>query len=263
MKTIFLFFISSILFLCTTVNYGQGFSQEIGIVAGPVALKSDYGLRGNSETNYGNVGVGIGLVHYINFAYSASSNSYTSDKYFNNHFKIRTEFDYHTTSLDHYGKQAEKKTAEGLKLRSMHGKAKVIEIGPSIEYFPRSIREYESGYFKFAPYISLGVHYVNYSPQAETDLPGRIGSSANTFYEFVAPTGEEPYINTASGSTYAITFSAGSRYRLNDSSDLLLDLRWHVYGSDFIDGLDHDNVQNKSNDWMVWLNVGYVYYLNF
>jgi len=248
MKTNHLFLIFGIFFLCSTVNYAQFSSQEIGIITGPVALKSDYGLRGNSETNFGNVGIGVGFLYYINLK--------------SDHFKIRTEFDYHSTNLDHFGKEAEKKSEEGLKLRSMHGKAKVIEFGPHFEYFPRSISDFSNDYYKFAPFASLGIHFVNYSPQAETDLPGKIKASANTFYEFVAPAGEDPYIDTSSGSTFAFVFSAGTRYRLNDYSDLLLDLKWHVYGTDFIDGLDHDNIQNKSNDWMVWLNIGYIYYID-
>ena len=263
MKTSRLLLTLSLLFLCSTANYAQSFSQEIGVIAGPVAMKSDYGLRGNSETNFGNIGLGVGLVHYINFAYRADCNCYSRDRYFNDHFKIRTELDYHVTKLEHFGKESEKNSIGGLKLRSMHGKAKVFEIGPHLEFFPRSIRDFEAGAYKFAPYISLGVHFVNYDPEVETDLPGRIGSQANTFYEYLAPSGEDPYIDTSSGTTYSIVFSAGTRYRLNDYSDLLIDLKWHSYGTDFIDGLDHDNIQNKSNEWMVWLNVGYIYYLNF
>jgi len=262
MKTKHLFLISTLFFLYSTVNYAQSFSQELGVIAGPVAMKSDYGLRGNSKTNFGNTGIGVGLVHYINFAYRADCNCYSRDKYFNDHFKVRTELDYHVSNLDHFGKESQKKSVGGLKLRSMHGKAKVFEIGPHLEYFPLSIRDYEADYYKFAPYVSLGVNFVSYSPEAKTDLPGRIGSSSNTFYEFVAPSGQKPYINTSSGSTYSIVFSAGTRYRLNDNSDLLLDLKWHYYGTDYIDGLDHNNEQNKSNDWMVWLNVGYIFYLN-
>jgi len=41
-----------------------GFSHEIGIITGPVAFKSDYGQRSDFETNAGNTGIGVGLVHY-------------------------------------------------------------------------------------------------------------------------------------------------------------------------------------------------------
>ncbi|HIB37916.1 glutamate dehydrogenase [Mesonia sp.] len=243
-------------------SYSQAFSQEIGATIGPVAFKSDYGLRGNSETNFGNVGFGVGLMHYINFSFRADCNCYSDDTYFNDHFKIRTELDYHVTGLDHFGKFAEKNDDNGLRLRSMHGKAKVLEIGPSLEWYFRSIRDFDGGNFNFAPYASLGIHYVSYSPEATTDLPGTIGSPSNTYPTFVAPPGEDPYIDTTSSSTYALVWSVGTRYRLNDDSDLVLDARWHYYGSDFVDGLDHNNPQNKANDWIFWLNIGYVYYLD-
>lgn len=246
----------------SSFSYAQGFSQEIGASIGPVAFKSDYGLRGNSETNFGNVGFGIGLLHYINFSYRADCDCYSADTYFNDHFKVRTELDFHTTGLDHFGKFAEKDDINGLKLRSMHGKAEVLEIGPSLEWYLKSIRDFDSGNFSFAPYASVGIHYVYFNPEATTDLPGTIGSRANTYPTFLAPAGEEPYIDASSGNTYAVVWSAGTRYRLNDNSDLVLDARWHFYGSDWVDGLNHDNPQNEANDWIFWLNVGYIFYLN-
>jgi hypothetical protein len=80
-----------------------GFSHEIGIIAGPVVFYSDYGQRNNIETNMKNVGMGIGLIHYLNFAYRADCNCYTRDTYFNDHFKLRNEVSYHKTQLEHFG----------------------------------------------------------------------------------------------------------------------------------------------------------------
>ena len=87
-------------------------------------------------------------------------------------------------------------------------------------------------------------------------------ATSNTYPTFLAPAGEEPYIDDSTGSTYAIVGSVGTRYRLNDNSDLVLDARWQYYGSDWVDGLNHDNPQNEANDWIFWLNVGYIFYLN-
>ena len=72
--------------------YSQlGFSHEVGVILGPSALYSDFGQRNSTENNIANTGIGIGLIHYINFAYRADCNCYTRDKYWNDHFKIRTE----------------------------------------------------------------------------------------------------------------------------------------------------------------------------
>ena len=43
------------------------FSNELGIIFGPVAFQSDFGERRDFETNRGNTGFGIGIVHFMNF----------------------------------------------------------------------------------------------------------------------------------------------------------------------------------------------------
>src|SRR4051812_12479629 len=73
-----------------TAQFG-GFSHEIGLIAGPVAFQSDYGERHDLKTNAGNTGYGIGIVHYLNFSYTAACNCYTPETYFNDHFKFRSE----------------------------------------------------------------------------------------------------------------------------------------------------------------------------
>ena len=50
----------------------------------------------------------------------------------------------------------------------------------------------------------------------------------------------------------------------------MLDSRWQYYFSDWVDGLnpgiDQNEVrpvpENKSNDWIYWINIGYIYYLD-
>ena len=92
LKQLTIFFI---FLLGTNYSFSQlGFSHEIGVIAGPVEFRSDYGTRNSPETNFGNVGYGIGIVHYINFAYRADCNCYSADTYFNDHFKLRSEISY-------------------------------------------------------------------------------------------------------------------------------------------------------------------------
>ena len=56
-------------FACTHSGFAQfGFSHEVGIIAGPVAFQSDYGERKDWDTNKGNTGIGVGIIHYINFS---------------------------------------------------------------------------------------------------------------------------------------------------------------------------------------------------
>lgn len=244
-----------------------GFSQELGLVAGPLIFYSDYGQRFDTETNVNNSGKGIGLLHYINFAYRADCNCYSRDLYFNDHFKIRTEADYHVTSLDFFGDDAESNSFEGEKLRAQHGQANVFEIGSSLEYWPWSIRAFQANAFKLTPFISVGVHYVYYTPQATSDLPGILGfDSSNTFRTFLPDEslGRDTSINAEDGSTFALVGGIGARYKLGPLIDLIFEGRWHYYGNDWVEGFNPQqpgNPDNISNDWIFWLRAGLVYYL--
>jgi hypothetical protein len=248
--------------------YGQlGFSNEIGLITGPVAFYSDYGVRNDFETNSGNVGFGIGLIHYINFAYRADCNCYTREKYWNDHFKVRTEIDFHKTNFSQIGKwvDPDRTSTTADQLRGMRGSSTVFEIGSQLEYFPLSIRDYMAGSYKIAPFISLGVHWVNYDPEASTDFGTKIiTSAANVPDKYIGAFQQEP------GTTWALVSSVGIRYSLGKRSDLMLDAKWQYYFSNWVDGLnpsfDANNIvevpENRANDWIFWLNIGYVFYLN-
>ena len=66
------------------------------------------------------------------------------------------------------------------------------------------------------------------------------------------------------GTVWSIVSSVGTRYKLTILSDLMLDLRLQYYFSNWVDGLNPDPTiykENRANDWNVWLNFGYIYYL--
>src|SRR5690554_339584 len=131
-----LLLMASFLFLFVKQEaYSQlDFSNEIGVLVGPVMLYSDFGERNNFETNTGNVGFGIGITHHMNFAYSGRS-------YFSDHFKVRNEIDLHITNLKHYGQWvSDARTSRFADyLRAMEGSSTVFEIGTHLEYYPLSI----------------------------------------------------------------------------------------------------------------------------
>jgi hypothetical protein len=255
-----------ILFCAKQDVYSQfGFSHEVGIITGPVAFYSDYGVRNDFETNTGNVGVGIGLIHYLNFSYRADCNCYTRDRYFNDHFKLRNEIDYHKTNLEHFGEFVDPSQTDDLavKLRAMSGSTTVFDIGSQLEYFPLSIRDFAAGSYKIAPFISAGVHYVSYDPESSSTL-GALNTPISTPTKYLNSFQQE------GGSTFSIVASVGIRYKLTPLSDLMLDSRWQYYFSNTVDGLDpsfaNNGVlevpENKANDWIYWLNFGYIYYLD-
>lgn len=248
-------------FLGIKVAFAQlGFSHEIGIVAGPLEFRSDYGARNDASVNFGNSGIGIGIVHYINFAYRADCNCYTTDTYFNDHFKLRNEISWNRTNLEHLGEfvDASQTSLDANRLRAQKGVAQNFDIGTQIEWFPRSIRSFQGFAYRLAPYVSFGVHYTLFNPQVSTTFGDGDINNPDNFYSLWDPGS----VNAQSGGTFSTVTSIGARYKIGPLSDLLVDLRWQVFFRDDIDGLDHQLPSNKFNDWLVWLNFGYIYYLD-
>jgi len=250
-----------VFFLGINQGFSQlGFSHEIGAIVGPVAFQSDFGVRNDFETNAGNTGIGIGIVHYINFAYRADCNCYSTDTFFNDHFKIRNEISFNKTNLNHFGKWVDaSRTGENSeRLRRHSGEAKNIDIGTQLEFFPKSIRAFQAFGYSFAPFVSLGAHFTSYNPKAYTTYGDRNINNPNNFYSYWEPGS----IDTDSGTAWSVVASVGTRYKLSVLSDLMIDLRWQHFFNNKVDGLDHQLSSNEANDWLVWLNFGYIYYLD-
>jgi hypothetical protein len=248
-----------ILLFLTFVTSGKAqlFSNEIGAFAGPVAFYSDYGERNDNSTNFGNVGFGIGLVHYMNF--STSGYSGFNIPFFQDHFKIRNEIVYSKVNLQHYGEYVDpsRTSLTADQLRGMRGESSVFSIGTNLEFHILSIRAFESGGPKFAPTIGLGFNYSLFSPKAFSTL-GVLGDPA------ITPEKYQNAFSNEAGSTFSLIGTAGTRYKISRSEDISLNLRWQVFFSNWVDGLNpNENLypENKANDWMVSLNVAYIFYL--
>lgn len=250
-----------ILLVSQSVFAQLGFSHEVGIIAGPVAFQSDFGQRHDFSTNKGNTGYGVGLIHYINFAYRADCSCYTTDKYFNDHFKLRTELSYNKTNLNHFGEWVKdsRTSSAADKLRAHSGVAKNFDVGMQLEYFPLSIRSFQAFGYKFAPFVSLGAHFTSFNPETTTTYGDQSITNTSNFY----PWWLSGSIDPTPGTTWSAVWSVGARYKLSIISDLMIDLRWQYYiNSDYVDGLNHQLPSNTDNDWLVWFNIGYIYYLN-
>lgn len=256
-----------LLFILNTATAQLGFSHELGVIAGPVQLRSDFGAREDSKTNFGNSGFGLGIVHYLNFSYRADCNCYTADRYFNDHFKLRNEISWNKTNLEHLGEwvKPSRTTPEADQLRGHTGTAKNLDIGTQLEFFPLSIRSFQSFGSRFAPFVSLGVHYTSYTPEVKTDYvnpldPTAFGdvTDAGNFYSGW----DLGSVDASPGSTWSMVTSVGVRYKVGRLADIMLDLRWQYYFSDWVDGLNHQLDNNKFDDWLVWFNVGYIVYLD-
>ncbi|MET0759042.1 MAG: glutamate dehydrogenase [Flavobacterium sp.] len=236
-----------------------GFSHEIGAIAGPVAFQSDYGERYDFSTNSGNTGYGVGIIHYLNFSYKAECNCYTPETYFNDHFKLRSELSYNKTELQHFGRWVApgKTSLTAQQLRGMRGSTAVTNIGMQLEFFPWSIRDFTARVGSLGPFISLGGQFSFYDPEAYSTL-GPLDTPLTTPIKYYGAT------TNAGGTVWSVVSSVGTRYKLAPLSDLMVDMRLQYYFSNWVDGLNPDPAvyeENRANDWNVWFNVGYIYYL--
>ncbi|WP_417939231.1 THC0290_0291 family protein [Flavobacterium sp. RS13.1] len=250
------------IFGITTVSNAQ-LAYEIGFIAGPVAFQSDYGQRHDESTNIGNTGFGIGAVHWINFSSAANGN-----EYFNEHFKIRSEISFSHTNFQHYGKWIEGKPSAGKeKLKAMDGKTSMLNIGTQINYSPfMTIHEFEKYVGSFYPYLSVGVVASYYDTKATSSL-GPLGTPATTFDKYLVPSDGHKYgFSTENGITLSVLLGVGVQYKLDEMNDLLFEVRYQGFNSDWIDGLNPNRdiyKENKANDSQVWFNFGYSHYLEF
>lgn len=252
-------------------RYGSK-SHEIGFMTGSTHFTTDYGERYLFKSNVGgNVGISFGIIHYLTFTdYRYRWNQQTS--YWTDHFRLRNELSYMSADLDHFGQYVDvtQTSIEADKLRAMHGKASVVNLGTQLEFHFKNITDYGSRRFsdmKWSPFVSLGVLGVFYNPSLETDFgDGNWQSDLSLLYEKWAVPGA---VSVEANFALSATASFGTRYRMGEYSDLAFEAKWQYYFSNWIDGLNatkptlnNPDPNNNFNDWNVSLQISYIYYLN-
>lgn len=235
-----------------------GIAHEIGVIAGRIEFRSDYGQRDNTQTNLNNQGFGIAIVDYMNFSVYS-----TTENYFREHFKVRNEFSYSTTNLKHYGEWIEKNSIGANQLKAMRGSTQLLNLGTQLEYNFKHIHDFENTIGSFNPYISLGAQVSFYTATATSTL-GNIEENVPPKYLFPSDGHPHGYSNESNG-VFSGTLNLGTRYKLNEMSDLIFDMRAQYFASDWVDGLNPNKVrspENQQNDWLTFVGLGYIYYLD-
>ncbi len=215
---------------------------------GLASFQTDYGIRGDIRSGLtGNVGIAVGGSIYLNF-FNMDPLSGSDPNWSQRHLKLKLEGSYLQANLEHFVDTDIRKY--------MKGKATVINFGGVLEYHPFVIPDYiPDKDRKTSPYLGFGI-MGGYSMPTETDA-GLLQA-----YQPYTDANEQEHIPliTDSNLTYSLVFSAGIRYKLDDISAIMLDMRWQYFDSDYIDGLspNPEIVLNIHNDWLYYLNVGYV-----
>ncbi|TRX37996.1 glutamate dehydrogenase [Flavobacterium sp. ZT3R18] len=235
--------------------------HEIGVIIGGTEFRSDYGQRGDVTTNLNNMSFGIAIVDYMNFSYNDNSN-----RFFNEHFKVRSELSYSKTNLQHYGVWTKGTSVGSKQLQAMRGSTMLINLGTQLEYYPFDIHDFENTIGSFAPYISLGMQITSYTTTA-TSTMGELGNPITTFSKYLAPSEGRSYgYSNESKAVTSQVLNLGTRYKLNRMSDLVFDIRAQYFNSDWVDGLNPNKdlyKENKSNDWLTFIGAGYIIYLDY
>ena len=252
---------SLVISLITISFYGQGTSHEIGFFVGAPSIQTDYGQRNDFMSNIGgNIGYGFGIVHYYQFN-NYRIEWYQRTNFFKEHFKIRSEISYATAKLEHHGKWVEPPISN-VKLIAMHGSTKIINVGSQLEFYYKDVLDYSLRYYnvKFNPYAGLGLQVNFYKPEIISDLGDWKANPAVLFDKW--NTNLNPNATRDDkGTTASVTFNIGTRYAITDYSDIFIDTRWHYFLTNYVDGLNAKVDENKYNDWMLFFQIGYIYYL--
>jgi len=239
------------LFMCVTSFSQSDYYDEVGIMVGPAFFKSDYGERGDFENFVNNNGFSVGVFYYLSFI-----ENYDNLK---ENFKLRLDLGYMKCNLEHYGRwvDASHTSTFANQLRAMKGSTKTINFGAEMEYYPFKTDDYNRGAL-FSPYISLGSQLGSYTSKVYSEL-GPLGTPETTPEKYMGA-----YRND-SKLVCSLTSSIGTRYKLSEYHSLIFDARIQYYFSDWVDGLNPYRkvyTENKTNDYLLTLNFGYVYYFN-
>jgi hypothetical protein len=241
-----------------TSNAQIGNSFDLGVSFGALSMQSDYGERGEINSSLtGNIGYTTSLVLYKNF-YDRTNKWYSRSDWIQDHLKVRAEINYFKTNLNHFGRYIEGNSNGSILLRAMHGTATVVNLGAGVEYHFLNLTDFNSRTRStpFSPFFVLGGMYGVSKATIISDM-GDIASQPSLLIE--AYRNNSTFTgNEAVSSSY---FSLGSRARLTQYSELIIETRWQYFFSDKVDGLIPDTPANKYNDWTYSTTLGIVVYL--
>jgi len=255
-----LFILIAFIFLFSTYMKAQtNASLEAGFSVGLASFQTDYGERGDFKSGVtGNVGLALGGVVYVNF-FNLDPAINGPLQWGHKHLKLKIEGSYLQANLEHFGSYAQEDTEDGAKLRNMTGKSRIINFGTILEYHPFPIPDYVTiKDKKTTPYFGIGIMTGYSMPIVET-----AGGDWETdpIPNLILAYQKEDAVDDSNRLALSLMLSGGLRFKLDDNSFLQVDMRWQYFASNYIDGLNPDTsiVPNNHNDWLYYLNFGYIY----
>ncbi len=238
----------------------QHLTHDVGFFVGTATIQTDYGQRDNFLSSYGNSALSFSLAHYLHF-FNVDTR-WNSEDDFANHVMIKSELNFMTkANFRHHGKYTLGNSDLARQLRAMKGTISSFNIGVQAEYYLKDLREFMFPYSetKWNPYLSLGLKYSSYKNTLTSDL----GDWRSDITVLPLKYRDPSHTAVGSGSTFALTVGGGTRYKLSEKFDLAANFNWQYFFSDAVDGLQADVLENKNKEWLIHLQVGIIYHLNF
>lgn len=238
----------------------QHYTHDIGVFVGTSSLQADYGQRGNFASEWNNNGISFSVAHYLSF-YNRTLRWDPHDV-LHNHLMVRSEIQYlNNIKLEHHGKWARRSSYASQQLRSMKGSLRMLNLGLHLEYHYRPLEEfvYPYSYLWFNPFVTLGVKYSMYKTGLESDL-GDWTQDITVLPKKYTPSGA---LDIGPGSTLSVALGLGARYKITPKLDLVTQFNYQYFFSDKLDGLQADVIENRNNEWLLNIQFGFVYHLNF
>ncbi|MCI2228788.1 hypothetical protein MC378_06380 [Polaribacter sp. MSW13] len=238
----------------------QHYTHEIGAFIGTTSLQSDYGEKGNFASDWNNNGISFSIAHYLSF-YNRTLRWDPNDV-FHNHLMVKTTLNYVSYSkIKHYSKWAESQSYSGEQLRAMEGSLSMFNIGVNLEYFLTPLEEFIAPYsdISFNPYLAVGFKYSFYKNSLNSTLGDWRQDITVLPEKYTTPNA----LAIGKGNALSLDLGLGTRYKLTEKLDLAVEFGFQYFLSDKIDGLQADVTENKNNEWLMNLQFGIVYHLNF
>ena len=238
----------------------QHFTHDIGAFVGSTSLQTDYGQRGNFASEWNNNGLSFSVAHYLSF-YNRTLR-WDPNNVLHNHLMVKTEIQYlNNAKLGHHGKWAQKQSYGGEQLRAMKGTLRMLSIGSSLEYYLHPLEEFVYPYSNiwFNPYFTFGFRYSSYTNGLSSDL----GDWQQDITVLPQKYTLQNALDIGSGNAFSLALGLGTRFKVAPKIDLVAQFNYQYFFSDKIDGLQAQVFENKNNEWLVNIQFGIVYHLNF
>ncbi|KGL62028.1 THC0290_0291 family protein [Polaribacter sp. Hel1_85] len=238
----------------------QHFTHDIGAFVGSTSLQTDYGQRGNLTSEWSNNGLSFSVAHYLSF-YNRTLR-WDPNNALHNHLLVKTEIQYlRNANLHHHGKWVEKDSYGGEQLRAMKGTLRMLELGVNLEYFLRPLEEFVYPYSDmwFNPFFTFGFKYSMYT----NGLSSELGDWNEDISVLPQKYTLKNALDIGSGEAISLSVGLGTRFKLSPKIDLVTQFSYQYFFSDKIDGLQAKVIENRNNEWLLNIQVGIAYHLNF